>query len=185
LTGATRTPVSAGGTDLLTLVGGDLTGCRLERRSGVHAVVTPPAGAPFDLEVRTDRRRLMTLLSSAVSVGGAPTGSRARVVLRHTGRVRRTGLEARIHGADDGEAAALRDRLLAEGELEAASIALDFTSFVVAPSGGRWRATLELMGGSHVRMMLPPTRSYVRLAADQRDALLATVAVLQRRLSAP
>jgi hypothetical protein len=38
------------------------------------------------------------------------------------------------------------------------------------------------MGGSHVRTTLPPSARYVRLHPDQRDALLATVAVLQRRL---
>jgi Protein of unknown function (DUF3156) len=171
----------AGG-DLLALVAADLQGCRMERRSGLLAVVTPPGAAAFDLEIRVERRKLMTLQVSVVHVRGPTTAAHGRIVLRHTGQLRRTGLAATVKGPTCERTRAFSEQLLADGALERASLPLDFTSFTVAPHDGRWRASLELMGGSHVRLVLPPTRSYVRLAADQRDALLATTAVLRRRL---
>jgi hypothetical protein len=119
------------------------------------------------------------------------TATTARLVFHHTGQVRRTGLTAvvrpvgrrrRWSGETPPPVAAMRDRLLADGELERVSLPLDFTHFEVAVVDGAWRATLELMGASHIRTTLPPSSRYVRLHPDQRDALLATVAVLHARL---
>lgn len=167
--------------DLLALVAADLSGCQVERRTGMRAVVAPAGGPAFELEIRVDRRKLMTLQISVVHVLGPATSARGRIVLRHTGQLRRTGLTTTVKGESCARTCAMAE-LLTDGELERVSLPLDFTSFTVGPHEGRWRASLELMGGSHVKMVLPPTRNYVRLAADQRDALLATTAVLRRLL---
>ncbi len=180
--------------DLIAHVTADLTGCEVERAAPGTAVVTPRAGTPpFRLTVRSERRRLLHLQTLLVHVDGpsSPAGQPAKLVFHHTGQVRRTGLAASVRPAGRGrrwsgevppEVVTVRDRLLADGALEAASLTLDFTSFEVAVVDGAWRVTLELMGASHVRTTLPPSARYVRLHPDQRDALLATVAVLHARL---
>lgn len=180
--------------DLIAHVAADLTGCEVERGATGTAVVTPADGtAAFQLSVRSERRRLLHLQTLLVHVDGpsSPAEAAAKLVFHHTGQVRRTGLAASVRpvgrgrrwsGAVPPEVATVRDRLLVDGALEAASLPLDFTSFEVAVVDGAWRATLELMGASHVRTTLPPSARYVRLHPDQRDALLATVAVLHARL---
>jgi hypothetical protein len=178
--------------DLLAHVAADLRGCDVVRTGASTASVHPARGAVFRIQVREERRRLLQLQTLRVHVDGSPVAQPdpATLVFHHTGQVRRTGLTAsvrpegrgRSRGAPPAALVALRERLLADGELEAASLALDFTAFEVRVVDGHWRATLELMGGSHVRTTLPPTARYVRLTPDQVTALLATVDVLDARL---
>jgi hypothetical protein len=139
----------------------------------------------FLLEVRVERRRLLTLQTSVASVVGPPTdaGAGSRIVLHHQGQLRRQGLQGKVTG-DGAEGQAVLDGLLADDELRDASLPLDFTRFVVAPVGGRWQASLELMGGSHVRTTLPPSSRYVGLPTEQLRALVTTIAVLRRRMPA-
>lgn len=172
--------------DLLALVEVDLRPCRLERRDDRAALVTAPDGTAFDLTVQIDRRKLMALQEITAHVTGPVVAGEgaASLILHHTGQVRRTGLAARLRGDADDEVMALRDRLVGDPDLQAACLPLDVTRFRVVPIDGRWQAQLRLMGGSHVRTRIPPGGSYVRLAADQRDALLATVRALHRVLPA-
>lgn len=169
--------------DLAARVAGDLDGCRLHRVGAERALVETADGPRCWWTVRADRRRLLAMHNSVFHLDGPPTVADATIVLQHSGQLRRTGLRGLVRG-DGGDAETMRDRLLADGELAAASLPLDFTRFEVRPVEGRWRAELELMGGAYVRTRLPPSTSYVRLAADQVAALLATVAVLHRRLPA-
>lgn len=180
---AARRSSPAGG-DLLTLLAADLPGCELVRVSGTEAVVRVEGQPRFLLEVRVERRRLLTLQTTVAHVLGPRTDANGTLRLRHTGQLRRTGLDATLDGPKTDALAAVRDGLLEDGELQAASLALDFTRFVVAAVDGRWRASIELMGGSHVRTTLPPSSRYVRLSADQLRPLVTTVAVLRRRLPA-
>ncbi|MFA9447011.1 DUF3156 family protein [Egicoccus sp. AB-alg6-2] len=170
--------------DLLERVAGDLTGCRLHPVGRERALLETPDGAQCWWRVRDDRRRLLSLQSSRFELDGPSTGAEVRIELRHTGNLRRTGVRGTVKGRDELAGISMRDQLLADGELQAACMALDFTAFTIAPAEGRWRAEIELMGGSHVRTRLPPASNYVRLAEDQVAALLATVAVLHRRLPA-
>jgi hypothetical protein len=171
--------------DLLTLMAADLPGCELHRRSDAEAVATVDGAPRFAVQVRTDKRKLLTLRALVVVVPGPQTELTAgRIELRHTGQLRRTGLEARIRDGDVLPVRSLRDHLLADGELAEASHELDFTRFVVEVADGRWRAGIELMGASHVRTTLPPSSRYVKLPADQVRPLVRTVAVLRRRLPA-
>jgi hypothetical protein len=170
--------------DLLALVEVDLRPCRLQRRDDTAALVTAPDGTAFDLTVEIDRRKLMALQEVTAHVTGpVVTGhGAASLILHHTGQVRRTGLTGRVRGGADDQATALRDRLVGDVELQEACLPLDVTRFRVVPVDGRWQAQLRLLGGSHVRTRIPPGGSYVRLATDQRDALLATVRALYRVL---
>lgn len=170
--------------DLYDRVAGDLAGCRLHRVQAGLALVGSADGPRCWWTVRADRRRLLVIQSSRFHLDGPPTRADTRIVLQHTGNLRRTGLRARVTGREQAAGEAMRDQLLADGELQDASLGLDFTSFVVAPVEGWWRAQLELMGGSYVQTRLPPASNYIRLADDQVRSLLATVAVLHRRLPA-
>jgi hypothetical protein len=146
-------------------------------------VVAPPSDPSFAIEVRREQRRLIDLHVLAVHVQGPVTDlHEARVVFHHRGQIRRTGLAGRVRGGDAAAVTGFRDELMAGGELEQASLPLDFTSFEVRRHDGAWRATLELMGASYVRTTFPPSARYVRLDAEQLAALLATVRVLHARL---
>lgn len=172
------------GGDLFTLVAADLAGCELRRGSGDTALVLVEEQPRFLLETRVERRRLLTLQTTVAVVIGPATSADARLVLHHRGQLRRTGLHGEVSGDAGGEGQAVLDRLLGDDELRDASLQLDFTRFVVAPVDGHWRASLELMGGSHVRTTLPPSSRYVGLPTEQLRALVSTIAVLRRRLPA-
>jgi hypothetical protein len=171
-------------TNLLDRVAGDLDGCRLHPVDAGTALLEDADGPRCWWTVRVDRRRLLVMHNSVFHLDGPATAADAEVVIEHTGNLRRTGLRGRVRGRDRNVGDMMREQLLADGELEAACLPLDFTRFTVRPVDGRWRAELELMGGAYVRTKLPPSTAYVRLAADQVAALLATVAVLHRRLPA-
>jgi hypothetical protein len=176
-------PRQARGTDLLSHVRADLVGCELVRRAAGTAVVSPPSGPSFTVEVRRERRRLIDLHVLAVHVDGPPTALReAAIVFHHRGQLRRTGLAGRVRADDASAVTAFRDALMAGGDLERAVLPLDFTSFEVRPHEGAWRATLELMGASYVRTTFPPSARYIRLDAQQLAALVATVSVLHAGL---
>jgi hypothetical protein len=172
------------GGDLLALLDADLPGCELTRVGDAGAVVCVDDQPRFLLEQRVEKRKLLTLRTAVFHVLGPVSPVEGRLELRHTGQVRRTGLEARVRAGDEHELRSLQDQLLADGELTDACLALDFTRFVVEVVEGRWRASLELMGGSHVRTTLPPSSRYVKLPTDQVRPLVRTIAVLRRRLPA-
>lgn len=101
--------------------------------------------------------------------------------LTHGGRLRRSGLAVIVeHGGS--RAQRLADDLAIDDRLGQAAAPLDFTWFEIKGSDAGSRASLELMGASHVAMALPPTRSYIRLYPDQRDALFSTLTELGRVL---
>ena len=169
--------------DLLSHVQADLVGCELLRGAAGTAVVRPPSGPSFEIEVRREKRRLIDLHVLAVHVHGPATDLHdAAIVFHHRGQIRRTGLAGRVRGGDTAAVTAFRDELMAGGELERVSLPLDFTSFELRDHDGAWRASLELMGASYVRTTFPPSARYVGLDAEQLAALLATVRVLHARL---
>jgi hypothetical protein len=59
---------------------------------------------------------------------------------------------------------------------------LDFTRFELVRADGQWSSTIDLMGASYVSLALPPMRSYLRLHADQRQALVETLTALNSLL---
>jgi hypothetical protein len=57
----------------------------------------------------------------------------------------------------------------------ASALPLDFTRFAILGGASGWSAEVELVGASHVAIALPPMRSYVRLHADQRQAMVGSL----------
>ena len=78
----------------------------------------------------------------------------------------------------DDAAQLFADDLGSDIDFARATSPLDFTRFEVERTEGQWVATVELMGASFVSLALPPMRSYVRLHADQRDSLIASLSAL-------
>jgi hypothetical protein len=152
----------------------------MERIAANAARFTPVTNGPaFVVSERTERHPLMGVIASEFRVDlGGPPGD-ALIVLRHTGALRRTGItgDTRRGGVD---AQALLARVLGDDRLLAAVMPLDFTQLTLRQDADGWHAVAVLMGASEVAMRLPPTRSYVRLSADQRDALVATFTALAR-----
>ena len=78
----------------------------------------------------------------------------------------------------------LAERIATAESFTSAAMTLDFTRFEVVRVDGVWSSTIELMGASFVSLALPPMRSYVRLHADQRQALVDTLTALNNQLEA-
>lgn len=105
------------------------------------------------------------------------------VLLRHTGRRRRTGIEATV--ITGGSAmAAVTGAIESDEAFAAAALPLDFTRFELRSDGTDWQTAVELMGATLVAIALPPIRSYVHLYPDQLEALTRTFAELDRLLAA-
>lgn len=173
-----RPPPSYRPGQLLAKLARDLPDHRLEpvgsgARSSARFVPHSPGGPVLEAAERTERHALMgvTKIEFSCRLGGE--AGRQRLRLRHTGALRRRGLTVR----PDGEVA---DRLLADADAISALMPLDFRWFELRQDDRGWLAATELMGASEVALRLPPTRSYVRLSADQRDALIASFEALQR-----
>jgi Protein of unknown function (DUF3156) len=137
----------------------------------------------FDVVERAERRFLgSNEIARFVSSMPDDDHREARLEVRHTGRMRRSGVE--VLARDGGEPAEEMARLLmGDEDFTAAVFPLDFTRFDVAAGEGVWTATIELMGASYISIALPPIRNYVRLYPDQRDALLATIAMWQKAMT--
>ena len=177
-----RPPASYRPGALLDRLGRDLTGYRLERLAPDRARCLPVGQGPSFLAVeRTERHAFMGVTTSAFRLdAGGPPGD-ARIRLRHTGAVRRTGVIGAV-ASGGGDAQRMLARLLDDPGFVAAATPLDCTAFTVFRDADGWHAEIALMGGAEVAMRLPPSRSYVRLSADQRDALVATFAAVDRLL---
>ena len=137
------------------------------------------------LEERVERRFLgRTEIARFITRSVTPFPSPARLVVRHTGNRKRTGVEVR--NLDGGETAAAVARLL-EGRAEfvEAVLPLDFKRFEISHDGEAWVTSIELMGATYVKIDFPAMRSYVRLYPDQREALLATLSVVDSVMAAP
>lgn len=154
----------------------DLDGDEVQRTAVGRAEVVVE-GRPIEVRVATRGRLLLRITEATFVLPGPDCGEVVQVTVRHTGMVRRTGLDATVV-----EGGAVASRLAAavvdSRRLERAARPLDFTRFVVVGDGRRLRAHLTLMGASMTRMRLPPTTNYVRLHDDQRTALFAVADAL-------
>lgn len=150
----------------------------MERIAANAARFTPVANGPaFVVSERTERHPLMGVTSSEFRVDlGGPPGD-ALIVLRHTGALRRTGITGDVRRGNV-DAKMLLVRVVGDDRLLDAVMPLDFTELALRQDADGWHVIAALMGASEVAMRLPPTRSYVRLSADQRDALVATFTAL-------
>jgi hypothetical protein len=134
----------------------------------------------------TERRRFLGRQQIArFSVSAAADSSDAALLhLRHTGRLRREGIEVSVVEGDEGASETARSIGSDPAFLDAV-MPLDFTLFESRRGRGQWAVTVELMGATVVSMALPPVWSYVRLYPDQRAALIASLVRVTALLGAP
>jgi hypothetical protein len=152
-----------------------MTGHFLEQEGAVARFVPNGSGPVIEVTERVDRRLLghneIARFHTRVPLSNPVE---ARLLVRHTGRWSRDGIEARVMEGD-GPARLLAQTLETEPSLVEGALPLDFTRFEVSATGDDCTATIELMGASFVSVALPPMRNYVRLYADQLDALIRTL----------
>lgn len=160
----------------------DLAPDRVQRLGDARARVRTD-GTVLDLRVATAGRALLRVTTTTFAhVGPAWEGPDLQVELGHTGAVRRTGIRARarVGGAD---ADALARELGTDPGLASAVLPLDSTSFTIRTRRGHLVTEVVLMGASMTRLRLPPTASVIGVHGDQRDALLGSLAELDRVLA--
>jgi hypothetical protein len=170
-------------TRLLTLLGGDLPDHRRETSDDGRVRFVPAGGGPV-LEVASRiEKRFLGRTEIAVFEADLEISfpEEARIELRHTGRLKRTGIVAvLIEGGD--RARQLAEDLTSDSGLAEVLLALDFTRFEIHADAAGSRVLVELIGASHVAIALPPIRSYVHLFPDQREAMVAGVSAVRRVL---
>lgn len=129
----------------------------------------------FIVEEEVERHFLMriTMARFTCPVPGSAPGSQ-RLLLRHTGRFRRTGIEC-VPAAP---------HISGDTALQAALLPLDFTRCQLLQDEAGWRCQLVHYAASEVAGRLPPLRRYIRLHAAQQQALLDAFAALCRLLTA-
>lgn len=178
-----RLPRSYSAGRLLRLLAFDMPDHRLDQESPGRGLFVPTSGGPtIEVVERVDRRFLgHTEIAQFRLVLPASRAASARLVLRHTGRLRRKGVAVEV-AAGDQSTRALATVIGADQAFIKPVMALDFTRFDVARSDGEWLVTVELMGASFVSLALPPMRSYVRLHGDQRRALVDGLTALSAHL---
>jgi hypothetical protein len=113
----------------------------------------------------------------------APGRGPALLQVRQTGVLRRRAVETRV-SAGEADAARIAATIAGDQSFQSAAARLDFRRFEIELDRDACTATIELVGASMVAIALPPIRSYVRLHADQRSALLDSLHAL-RRVVAP
>jgi Protein of unknown function (DUF3156) len=166
---------------LAGLIAGDLSGFRQEvDEQGRALFVREDGEAVFDVASRVEKRFLGR---TEVAVFGVDLDlsfpEDGNVEMSHTGRVRRTGVTAKVAAGGDSVRRLASD-LSSDRSVELALQPLDFTRFEVMLGRSSCRVELELMGASQVAIALPPIRSYVHLYPDQREAMIAGIEEVER-----
>jgi len=162
-----------------------MPGHQLEQESPGKGRFLPRDGGPvIEVVERVDRRFLghTEIAQFRMASSGADRGH-AHLTIRHTGRMSRQGVAVHV-SSGDGAIRRLAERIATAESFTTAAMTLDFTRFEVVRVDGEWSSTIELMGASFVSLALPPMRSYVRLHADQRQALVDTLTALNNQLEA-
>ncbi|NNA88354.1 DUF3156 family protein [Pseudomonas gessardii] len=135
----------------------------------------------LEIRERTESQLLMHLVMTEFSLClPASTEGAARFALHHGGAIRRTGIRCRQRSGEGALLGALQARLQQDSALQAALMPLDFKCLHIELHARQWHIRLEHMGGSEVVNRLPAFRRYIALSREQRDALLAALAGLQR-----
>lgn len=164
---------------LLRLLAGDLPGHWVEQASAGRARFVPVNGGPvIEVKERVDKRFLGHNEKAQFLVRApAVSPDHAQLRIRHTGRLWRHGVKVDVTEGDD-PVETLAANIERDGAFVAAVTPLDFTRFDIERSKTEWVATVELTGASFVTLAIPPMRSYIRLQADQRAALVDSLSAL-------
>jgi hypothetical protein len=175
-----RTSVGQVSSRLASLIEGDLPGYQRGVGEDGRVLYVPTGGGPvLDVAARVERRFLGR---TEIAVFGAdlnvPFPDQALIEMRHTGRLKRTGVTAKL--AEGGESARrVASNLASDRTVAEALQPLDFTRFEVSLDPNGCRVEMELMGASHVAIALPPIRSYVHLHPDQRAAMISGIEAVE------
>jgi hypothetical protein len=135
----------------------------------------------FQARARVEAQFLMQVVTTEFSypIARSDPGSN-RLVIRHRGSWKRTGITCIASEHSDDATRALAQRLSSDAELASALMPLDFTQCDLTQDTQGWRVRVVHFGASEVVYRLPPLRQYVRLAPAQIDALLAGFRAFQR-----
>ncbi|NMX93836.1 MULTISPECIES: DUF3156 family protein [unclassified Pseudomonas] len=137
----------------------------------------------LEIRERTESQLLMHLVMTQFCLRlPASTEGAACFVLHHGGAVRRTGIRCRQRMGEPALLGQLQVRLQQDSALLQALMPLDFKRLHIELRDQQWHVCLEHMGGSEVVNRMPAFRRYIALSREQRDALLAALAGLQRVL---
>ena len=162
----------------------NLAGLSFEALDGARGRFSVPGAAlSFEVVERTHSELLMHLvLTDFVLRVPSPGGAPARIEVRHSGALTRTGLLCKQRQGDTDELAALQATLLEDQALRLALMPLDFKRLSIERDSDGWQVSLEHMAASEVVNRVPSFRRYIRLNDEQRDGLIATFMALQRIL---
>lgn len=149
------------------------------RRIAGDRVAVDVDGRSFVVRAATRGRMMLRITDTTFVVTGPAWSDPLALEVTHAGRLRRTGTRVDVR-AGGSRAHALAARLAADETLCAAALPLDFTRFRITAEDGHLTSSITLMGASMTRMRVPPNTSWIRLHDDQREALLATMAALDR-----
>lgn len=143
----------------------------------------PASGLSFEVVERTQSELLMHLvLTDFVLRVPSPGKAPARIEIRHSGALTRTGLVCKQRQGEADELATVQAALLGDEVLRQALMPLDFKRLSIARDADGWQVNLEHMAASEVVNRMPNFRRYIRLNDSQRDCLIAALTALQRIL---
>ncbi|NBF03089.1 DUF3156 family protein [Pseudomonas sp. Fl5BN2] len=135
----------------------------------------PQSGLEFTLVERPQAQFLMHIVVCewCLRVPSDRPGQ-ARIVLRHTGAIRRQGVAARLVAGEPAEWQPLLHSLCNDPRLLGELLPLDFKRLELRRDEQGWQVRLEHFGASEVVNRLPGFRRYIRLSVEQRAALLGS-----------
>ncbi len=136
-------------------------------------------GQSFAVRAATRGRMMLRITDSTFVATGPAWPDPLALEATHSGRLHRTGMAMKVR-TGNASAHAMAEHLAADPALRDAALPLDFTRFGITAEDGHLTSSITLMGASMTRMRVPPNTSWIRLHDDQRDALLATMAALDR-----
>ncbi|MDZ3992717.1 DUF3156 family protein [Pseudomonas sp. Teo4] len=154
----------------------------LEPAAGV--IGGPAPGWSAEVRERVEAHLLMHVVTCEFQLCiAARQQGELKLEMRHTGAIRRTGLACVHRSGDKARFAQIREQLLNDAPLLAALMPLDFKRLTLEWRDSRWYLTLEHMGGSEVVNRMPAFRRYIKISPEQRDHLLASLALFSELLA--
>lgn len=143
----------------------------------------PQSGLEFTVHERALAQFLMHIVVCEwrLRIPAAGAGQ-ARISLRHTGAIRRQGVAARLLAGEAGQWTSLLQRLGSDRKLLESLLPLDFKRLELWRDDQGWQVRLEHFAASEVVNRLPGFRRYIRLSAEQRQALLGSFTELYKLL---
>ena len=143
----------------------------------------PQTGLEFTVHERPLAQFLMHIVVCEwrLRIPAAGAGQ-VRINLHHTGAIRRRGVAARLLAAETGPWTPLLQRLSSDRKLLESLLPLDFKRLELWRDDQGWQVRLEHFAASEVVNRLPGFRRYIRLSAEQRQALLGSFTELYKLL---